>query len=120
MSFYVPESEGHDDFLSSLALAVRAGMSREKALEGLTLAAARMLDLQNRIGSLEPGKDGDFRKDLNPASLEVVRAQGLVKKAAALVNAEAGRLPQWKAEAIVRAADEAMYAAKRQGGTPAT
>ena len=46
-------------FLRSAALAVRAGMSREKALEGLTLAAARMLDLQNRIGSLEPGKDGD-------------------------------------------------------------
>src|SRR5438128_7059487 len=35
-------------------------------------------------------------------------AYGYVKKAAALVNAAAGRLPQWKAEAIVRAADEAI------------
>ena len=38
----------------------------------------------------------------------VYRAYGYVKKAAALVNAAAGRLPSWKAEAIVQAADEAI------------
>jgi fumarate hydratase class II len=38
----------------------------------------------------------------------VYHAYGYVKKAAAQVNAAAGRLPQWKAEAIVRAADEAI------------
>src|SRR5437588_2994315 len=38
----------------------------------------------------------------------VYHAYGHVKKAAALVNATAGRLPQWKAGAIVRAADEAI------------
>jgi len=38
----------------------------------------------------------------------VYHAYGYVKKAAALVNAAAGRLPAWKAEAIVRAADEAI------------
>src|SRR5919109_4229039 len=38
----------------------------------------------------------------------VYHAYGYVKQAAALVNAAAGRLPQWKAEAIVRAADEAI------------
>jgi fumarate hydratase, class II len=38
----------------------------------------------------------------------VYQAYGFVKKAAALVNAEAGRLPQWKAAAIVRAAEEAI------------
>lgn len=47
-------------FLRMAALAVRAGMSRQKALEGVTIAAARMLDLDSRIGSLEPGKDADF------------------------------------------------------------
>jgi imidazolonepropionase-like amidohydrolase len=47
-------------FLRSAAFAVRAGMSRQAALEGLTLAAARMLDLDRRIGSLTPGKDADF------------------------------------------------------------
>src|SRR5271155_82636 len=34
----------------------------------------------------------------------VYHAYGYVKKAAALVNAGAGRLAQWKAEAIMRAA----------------
>jgi imidazolonepropionase-like amidohydrolase len=46
--------------LRSAALAVRAGMSREKALEALTLSGAKILDLQSRIGSLKPGKDADF------------------------------------------------------------
>jgi len=38
----------------------------------------------------------------------VYHAYGYVKKAAALVNAAAGRLEQWKADAIVRAADETI------------
>ena len=38
----------------------------------------------------------------------VYHAYGYVKKAAALVNTAAGRLPQWKADAIVHAADEAI------------
>jgi len=38
----------------------------------------------------------------------VYHAYGYVKKAAALVNAVAGRLPEWKADAIVRAANEAI------------
>ena len=40
--------------------------------------------------------------------LEVYRAYGTVKKACALVNGAEGRLPDWKASAIVRAADEAI------------
>jgi fumarate hydratase class II len=38
----------------------------------------------------------------------VYHAYGYVKKAAALVNAAAGRLDDWKADAIVQAADEAI------------
>ncbi|WP_231388844.1 class II fumarate hydratase [Marmoricola sp. URHB0036] len=45
-------------------------------------------------------------EDRMPAA--VYHAYGYVKKAAAIVNQRAGRLPQWKAEAIVRAADEAI------------
>ncbi|MCK6445349.1 MAG: amidohydrolase family protein [Planctomycetes bacterium] len=47
-------------FLRMAALAVRAGLSRETALAGLTLNPARMLDLGDRVGSLERGKDADF------------------------------------------------------------
>lgn len=47
-------------FFRMAALAVRAGMSRQDALEGLTLAGAEMLDLQDRVGSLRAGKDADF------------------------------------------------------------
>jgi imidazolonepropionase-like amidohydrolase len=47
-------------FLRSAALAVRAGMDRTKALEAMTIAGATMLELQERIGSLEVGKDADL------------------------------------------------------------
>ncbi len=47
-------------FLRSAAFGVREGMSRSKALEALTMANARMLDIDDRTGSLDPGKDADF------------------------------------------------------------
>ena len=47
-------------FLRSAGMAVRFGMSREKALYGMTMAGAIMLELDKKIGSLEVGKDADF------------------------------------------------------------
>ncbi len=47
-------------FLRYAALNVRNGMSETGALEALTLAGARHLGLEERVGSLEPGKDADF------------------------------------------------------------
>jgi fumarate hydratase class II len=38
----------------------------------------------------------------------VYHAYGYIKKAAAMVNARAGRLPQWKADLICRVADEVI------------
>ena len=38
----------------------------------------------------------------------VYHAYGYVKKAAAMVNAKAGRLEQWRADAIIKAADEVI------------
>jgi imidazolonepropionase-like amidohydrolase len=47
-------------FLRSAGLAVRAGLTRPTALYAMTMANARILDLDSRVGSLERGKDADF------------------------------------------------------------
>jgi len=47
-------------FLRMAGMAIRAGMSREAALEALTIRGAEMLDIADRAGSLTPGKDADF------------------------------------------------------------
>jgi len=47
-------------FLRSPAIGVRAGMSREAALESVTLAGARQLGMADEVGSLDEGKDADF------------------------------------------------------------
>lgn len=47
-------------FLRSAAMAVRAGMTRAGALRALTIEGAKILDLDERIGTLEAGKDADF------------------------------------------------------------
>lgn len=47
-------------FLRSPAFGVRAGMSREAALESVTLAGARMMGMEDQVGSLQEGKDADF------------------------------------------------------------
>lgn len=47
-------------FLRSPAFGIREGMSRQRALESVTIANARQMDLDERLGSLEPGKDADF------------------------------------------------------------
>ncbi|MDO4573023.1 MAG: amidohydrolase [Clostridia bacterium] len=41
------------------ALAVRAGLDEETALKAITIHAARVAGLADRVGSLEPGKDAD-------------------------------------------------------------
>jgi imidazolonepropionase-like amidohydrolase len=47
-------------FLRMAAFAVRGGMSRQGALEAVTLAGAEMLDIEDRVGTLTPGKDADL------------------------------------------------------------
>jgi imidazolonepropionase-like amidohydrolase len=47
-------------FLRSGALGIRAGMTRQTALEAMTISGARMIDLDSRVGSLTAGKDADL------------------------------------------------------------
>ncbi len=47
-------------FLRTGAIAVRGGLSEDVALKALTLHGAQMLHLEERIGSLDKGKDADF------------------------------------------------------------
>src|SRR5258708_1978702 len=49
--------------------------------------------------------------------IEVCRAYGYIKKAAALVNGELGLMPRWKADLIARVADE-VIAGKLDGEFP--
>ena len=43
-----------------IGLLLRRGLSEEMAFRAITINAAENLELQDRIGSLEPGKDADI------------------------------------------------------------
>lgn len=51
---------GRDSLRLTAALAVRYGMAPESARRAMTIAAANVAGVANRIGSLEAGKDADF------------------------------------------------------------
>jgi imidazolonepropionase-like amidohydrolase len=54
---YVPKTRV---VLFEAALAASWGLGREPALASITIDAARILGVDRRVGSLEPGKDGDL------------------------------------------------------------
>ena len=53
------------------AMAVKAGLPREEALKAITINAAEISGIENRVGSIEPGKDADIVIwDKDPLSVE--------------------------------------------------
>lgn len=49
-----------DGIILAAGACVREGLPPLAALEAITLSAARLLDVHDRVGSLEPGKDADI------------------------------------------------------------
>ena len=61
VAFHQDHPDGHQYFLRhGASLFVKNGMSEHDALAALTLNPAKLFHLDDRIGSLEPGKDADF------------------------------------------------------------
>lgn len=61
VAFHADHPDAHQYFLRhSASIFVRKGMSEADGLAALTLNPAKLFHLDDRIGSLEPGKDADF------------------------------------------------------------
>jgi imidazolonepropionase-like amidohydrolase len=59
--WYTPGSgSAGGDLLEIASFAVRNGMDPEAALRAVTIDAAKMIGMEERVGSLEPGKDADL------------------------------------------------------------
>jgi len=60
IAFQSDAEDGARDLPAVVLYAVERGLSAEGALEALTIGAARALKIDQRVGSLEPGKDADL------------------------------------------------------------
>lgn len=58
--WYIPMGLMGADPLEIAAFSYKYGMDEEAALRSITIDAARMIGCEDRIGSLEPGKDADI------------------------------------------------------------
>lgn len=55
-----PSTVGASHLRFAARVASRGGLETEQALEAITIAAARILGVDDRVGSLAPGKDADL------------------------------------------------------------
>ena len=60
LAWYIPLGLMGADPLEVAAFAFKNGLSEEQALEAVTIVPAGIIGCQDRVGSLEPGKDADI------------------------------------------------------------
>lgn len=60
VGFYTGRTSGAQFLALHAALAVRRGMTKDAALRGLTVDAAKLFHIDDRVGTIEVGKDGDL------------------------------------------------------------
>ncbi len=60
VGFYTGRTSGAQFLPLHAALAVRRGMAKAAALRGLTVDAAKLFHIDDRVGTIEVGKDGDL------------------------------------------------------------
>ncbi len=96
-----PSSLGAPDLRFGAALAMRGGLPRGAALSGITLNAAKVLGVDDRVGSLAPGKDGD---------MVVMSGDPMSLSSSVLATYVNGELA-WSAE---------LAGSKREGAKPST
>ena len=61
VAFHADHPDAHQYFLRhTAAMFVKKGMPKADALAALTINPAKLFNLDDRVGSLEPGKDADF------------------------------------------------------------
>lgn len=84
-----------EDQLLQAALYVKSGTSREMALKCLTINAAKITDIDSRVGSLEPGKDADVviwdvepLATMSQAGIVIVDGQVAYRRKAGECNAD--------------------------------
>ena len=86
-------SHGHAEFEDRLAMqatyAMRGGLSFEDALAAVTIAPARMLGVDDRVGTLEVGKDADLLLWNGPPLEPSSRIVGVILDGALVVDPRA-------------------------------
>ncbi|MEL6906661.1 MAG: amidohydrolase family protein, partial [Planctomycetota bacterium] len=102
-----PRGMGSSDLRFAAALAMRGGLGADRALDAITIEAARILGVDGRVGSLRPGKDAD---------LVVMTGAPLSTGASVLATVVGGEIV-WSPE-LARSGSDATRPGKVKRGVP--